>query len=130
MPYLGHPLRVVAAVGQTIALGHLFWRFGYSFGEGSGPSMLPTFAVAGETLVVDKSFRRGRGVRVGDCVDFRIPVDPVDIAVKRIMGLPGDYVLVNTPGSGNSAMMQVGPWSPVSSMKNPRLSHPRRQTRP
>ena len=74
---------------------------------GSGPSMLPTFLVWNEWFVADRSYRRGRGVRVGDCVTYTIPVEPHEGGVKRVIGMPGDYVLLNSPGSKNDDMMQV-----------------------
>ncbi|KAI1332096.1 LexA/Signal peptidase [Xylariaceae sp. FL0255] len=99
MPLLGHPFRLALAATQTIALCHVTWAFGFSITPGSGPSMLPTFMATNEWFVTDKRFRRGRGVRVGDCVAYSIPVDPGEEALKRIIGMPGDYVLLNSPPS-------------------------------
>ncbi|KAI1864175.1 hypothetical protein JX265_008546 [Neoarthrinium moseri] len=107
MPFLGHPFRLLLAVGKTLALAHVCWKYGYSAGPGSGPSMIPTFLVAGEWMVVDKGYRRGRGVRVGDCIDYKIPVEHNEEGVKRVIGMPGDYVLVNSPGARNDDMLQV-----------------------
>lgn len=107
MPLLGHPIRVFLATGQTLALAHVLWQYGYSVAPGSGPSMLPTFLVWNEWFVADRSYRRGRGVRVGDCVTYTIPVEPHEGGVKRVIGMPGDYVLLNSPGSKNDDMMQV-----------------------
>lgn len=104
---LGHPFRLFLGAGQTLALAHVFWQYGYSIAPGSGPSMLPTFLVWNEYFVTDHSFRRGRNVKVGDCVVYTIPVEPRDQGVKRIIGMPGDYVLLNSPGSKNDDMMQV-----------------------
>ncbi|KAI1080667.1 LexA/Signal peptidase [Whalleya microplaca] len=104
---LGHPFRVLLATGKSLALLHLCLTHGLSFGAGWGPSMLPTFLVTQEWLVTDRRCRRGRGVRVGDCVAYEIPVEPGEEGVKRVMGLPGDYVLLNSPGSRNENMIQV-----------------------
>jgi hypothetical protein len=49
----------------------------------------------------------GRGVRVGDLVVYEIPIFPDSNGIKRVVGMPGDYVLLNTPGSGSDAMIQV-----------------------
>jgi len=99
MPFLGHPFRVLLATAQTFALTHVVWAYGVSIGFGWGPSMLPTFATTNEWFVTDKRYRRGRGVQVGDCVVYSIPVEPGEEGLKRVMGMPGDYVLLNSPPS-------------------------------
>ncbi|CAK7265318.1 hypothetical protein SEPCBS119000_001451 [Sporothrix epigloea] len=105
--FYGHPGRWALGTAKTLAFCHLVWTYGYSVGPASGPSMLPTFSVAGDWLVVAKRFRGGRDVRVGDLVVYRIPVEPADEAVKRVMGMPGDYVLVNSPDGASDLMIQV-----------------------
>ncbi|OTB18884.1 hypothetical protein K445DRAFT_30435, partial [Daldinia sp. EC12] len=92
---------------KALALGHLLVTYGYSTGYGWGPSMLPTFLTMNEWFVTDRSHRRGRGINVGDCVVYGIPVAPGEEGVKRVLGLPGDYVLLNSPGVGSDTMMQV-----------------------
>ncbi|KAF2970034.1 hypothetical protein GQX73_g3495 [Xylaria multiplex] len=99
MPFLGHPFRVLFATAQTFALTHVIWAYGMSIGFGWGPSMMPTFLATNEWFVTDKRYRRGRGVQVGDCVVYSIPVKPGEEGLKRVMGMPGDYVLLNSPPS-------------------------------
>ncbi|KAI0546352.1 peptidase S24/S26A/S26B/S26C [Xylaria curta] len=99
MPFLGHPFRVLFATAQTFALAHVVLAYGWSIGAGWGPSMMPTFLATNEWFVTDKRYRRGRGVQVGDCVVYSIPVEPGEEGLKRVMGMPGDYVLLNTPPS-------------------------------
>lgn len=113
---LGHPLRVFLWTAKGAALLHVAFAHGYSAAPGWGPSMLPTFLVDGQWFAVDRGARRGRGVAVGDCVLYAIPVVGAaerrargDEGVKRVMGLPGDYVLLNSPDSGSEKMMQVPP---------------------
>ncbi|KAI1406554.1 LexA/Signal peptidase [Hypoxylon fuscum] len=106
-PLLGHPFRVLIYTCKALALGHLAVAYGYSCGYGWGPSMLPTFLTRDEWFVTDRSHRRGRGVRVGDCVLYAIPVEAGEEGIKRVIGLPGDYVLLNSPGVGNGNMIQV-----------------------
>ena len=74
--------------------------------------MLPTFPVFGDILVTDKSYRRGgagRGkeIKVGDVVQFDSVYEPGEKVIKRVVGMPGDYVLMNTPGSRREDMVQV-----------------------
>jgi len=104
---LGHPFRYLIQTAKMLALAHLFWEYGYSLGPASGPSMLPTFRVINEQLLISKRHRNGRGVRVGDLVVYEIPIFPDSNGIKRVVGMPGDYVLLNTPGSGSDAMIQV-----------------------
>ncbi|KAI3323281.1 LexA/Signal peptidase [Xylariaceae sp. AK1471] len=99
MPFLGHPFRLLLATAQTFALTHVVWAYGVSIGFGWGPSMMPTFLATNEWFVTDKRYRRGRGVHVGDCVVYAIPVEPGEEGLKRVMGMPGDYVLLNSPPS-------------------------------
>ncbi|KAH7033086.1 peptidase S24/S26A/S26B/S26C [Microdochium trichocladiopsis] len=109
MAFLGHPIRVTIIAGQWLALTHLITTYGFTVGPGSGPSMLPTFSTADEWILVNKSYRRGRNVAVGDCVTFVRPVENGGYAVKRIMGMPGDYVLLNSPNhlGASDNMIQV-----------------------
>ncbi|KAI1130909.1 LexA/Signal peptidase [Nemania abortiva] len=100
MPFLGHPFRLLLATAQTLAAAHVLWVYGASVNSGWGPSMLPTFEPLNEWFVTDKRYRRGRGVQVGDCVVYDIPVKPPgEEGLKRVVGMPGDYVLLNTPPS-------------------------------
>lgn len=64
-----------------------------------GPSMMPTLAVRGDCVLVAKRYRRGRGVRVGDVVQIKHPVPEYrgHGAVKRIVGMEGDFVLRGMP---------------------------------
>lgn len=108
MSFLGHPFRLLVATVQTFAITHLVYAYGVGIGLGVGPSMLPTFLVANEWFVTDRRYRRGRGVRVGDCVVYAIPVKPGQEGVKRVMGMPGDYVLLNSPPSSAVLAMLDG----------------------
>jgi inner membrane protease subunit 1 len=49
---------------------------------------------------------------VGDVVAYNIPINE-EMGVKRVLGMPGDYVLMDTPdvegrGGGGGSMIQVG----------------------
>lgn len=107
MPFLGHPFRLAAWAGASLSMAHVTWHYIYSPGEGSGPSMLPTFRIQNDWFIISKRYRRGRGVQVGDCVSYSIPVEPGQEGLKRVIGMPGDYVLVNSPDAGNDNMIQV-----------------------
>ncbi|MCJ1415666.1 hypothetical protein MMC32_001998 [Xylographa parallela] len=73
----------------------------------AGYSMLPTLNVADDWVYVSCFYRRGRGIRVGDVVTIRHPTFPGTGACKRVLGLPGDFVLRNTPGGEGEMMVQI-----------------------
>ncbi len=104
---LGHPFLWLRGTVKTVAAAHLFWAYGYAMGPASGPSMLPTIESWGEWLLVSKRHRHGRHLRVGDLVVYTVPIYPDTEGVKRVLGLPGDYVLMNSPDSDGDVMIQV-----------------------
>ncbi|WP_324717052.1 signal peptidase I [Carboxydochorda subterranea] len=56
-----------------------------------GPSMLPSLH-NGERLMVDKLTYRFREPQRGEIVVFRYPEDPREHFIKRIIGVPGDWI--------------------------------------
>lgn len=81
--------------------------YGFSTGPTWGASMLPTFEVGGDWVIISKVFRRGRGVQVGDIIQFDSVAEPGESVIKRVLGLEGDYVLRDTPGTTSNEMIQV-----------------------
>lgn len=74
--------------------------------------MLPTLSVNGDAVLLSKYYRRGRGVRVGDLVTFSHPREPDAGALKRVVGMPGDFVCTGERVRGGEGeergMIQVG----------------------
>ena len=68
---------------------------------------MPTFNSFGDCVLTSKYYRRGRGVKVGDVVSYVHPIYPDQRAIKRVVGLEGDFVLRDTPGKGEGVMIQV-----------------------
>ncbi len=63
----------------------------------SGASMDPTFA-SGQYLIVDEvSYHVGEPSR-GDVIIFKYPQNPKQYFIKRLIGLPGETVIVNEQG--------------------------------
>jgi signal peptidase I len=59
----------------------------------NGASMVPTY-IDGEYLIVDEiSYRFNLPVR-GDVIVFKYPEDPKQFFIKRVIGLPGDRVVI------------------------------------
>lgn len=86
--------------------GHVFTSYCYSAGPTYGVSMLPTMEALGDWAVISNRYRRGRGVKVGDVISFKHPVNIGESAIKRVLAMEGDFVLMNTPGK-SEAMLQV-----------------------
>ena len=57
--------------------------------------MLPTLH-SGERLLIDKLTYRFRDPARGEIVVFRYPRDPSHYFIKRIIGLPGDHVVISS----------------------------------
>lgn len=68
--------------------------------------MLPTLNSYGDWVLISKYYRRGRGIEVGDLVSYDHPVEEEVQGVKRVLGLEGDFVLRDTPGTSGK-MIQV-----------------------
>ncbi|GAM88445.1 hypothetical protein ANO11243_064780 [Dothideomycetidae sp. 11243] len=95
-------------VALAAALGmHIFSNYLYSLDTTWGISMLPHIAADGDVVVVSKYYRRGRDVTVGDLVSFRHPLDERTQALKRVVGMEGDFVLRDSPHRGRADMIQV-----------------------
>lgn len=62
--------------------------------------MVPTLSAKGDWIAINKWYRRGRDIQVGDLVDFVHPLIPGVGAVKRIVGMPGDFVVSNYTPQG------------------------------
>jgi signal peptidase I len=59
----------------------------------SGASMVPTFHPR-EYLVIDRMSIRSHEPKRGDVVVFKYPLDPSTYFIKRIVGLPGETIVI------------------------------------
>ncbi|GAB1743728.1 hypothetical protein NU219Hw_g650t1 [Hortaea werneckii] len=90
-----HLLARIATLCLAFLLSaHIFIEYFYILTAAYGISMLPTIASAGDWLLISKYYRRGREVRVGDVVSYKLPLKPGENGVKRVVGLSGDFVEV------------------------------------
>ena len=69
--------------------------------------MLPTIPHDGVCLLILSTHRLGNGIKVGDLVSFKNPVKKGD-AVKRVMGLEGDYVVWDSPDASRGGIRHDG----------------------
>lgn len=58
-------------------------------------------------MYIDNTFTKGRGVKVGDVVDFHHPMIRGVGGVKRVMGMPGDFVVKDGDEGRGKMMIQV-----------------------
>lgn len=59
--------------------------------------MLPTLEARYEHVAISRLHRRGRWIRVGDIVSIDHPVRGEYRSIKRVIGMPGDFVVRDTP---------------------------------
>lgn len=86
---------------------HLTVSYIGSISATSGISMLPTIPHnfgAQPWIMTSKLHRRGRNIRVGDVVIYAHPMIPGAQGAKRVVGMPGDFVSVLTPGKRDEDM--------------------------
>lgn len=85
----------------------------------SGPSMLPTVKILGDAIYTSKRYARGNGIQFGDLVEYRHPLVPTQAGLKRVMGLPGDFVREDGGlGSGDRMIQVVSRWRYTPSVIN------------
>ena len=70
--------------------------------------MLPTLTVWGDAVYTSKRYKRGNGIKLGDLVDFKHPMVLGEGAIKRVMGMPGDFVRADGGIGDGKRMIQVG----------------------
>ncbi|SZF02382.1 unnamed protein product [Blumeria hordei] len=103
-----HAVQLVSACVKTVCIAHVVYEYAYCVQPTVGASMLPTIQVMGDHVLISRAYRRGRGVKVGDVVSFASVIKPRERVIKRIIGMPGDFVLRDTPGkSHDQRMIQV-----------------------
>lgn len=89
--------RLVREIIETIVLTLLMFlviRLAIQNFNVDGPSMEPTLH-NGELILVDKWSYLFRAPARGDVIVFVAPPNPSEDYVKRIIGLPGDHIVIN-----------------------------------
>ncbi|KAF2710097.1 LexA/Signal peptidase [Pleomassaria siparia CBS 279.74] len=91
-------------------VGHIFFGYIGSVRPTEGVSMVPTIPSNFRSqpwIVTSKLHRRGRGIRVGDMVAFNHPMMAGSVGAKRVIGMPGDFVSVYTPGKKDEDLQDL-----------------------
>ncbi len=81
-------LRDVVLSSLLVFTGFLFF---YQPVQVEGTSMLPLLKNH-ERIVVNKIAYHVESIQRGDIIVFRYPLDPAESFIKRVIGLPGDWV--------------------------------------
>ncbi|KAF2822296.1 LexA/Signal peptidase [Ophiobolus disseminans] len=103
-PRLANPhewSRIAFNLSKVALVVHIFQRYIGGISPTAGMSMVPTIPVHYHKrpyILYSSLHRRGRGVKVGDVITYKSPVVASSQGCKRIVGMPGDFVSVVTPG--------------------------------
>ena len=98
---------------------HAFSSYIGGVGATSGISMTPTISYDYRSqpyILYSSLHRRMRNLHVGDVITYTHPILPQLSGCKRIIGMPGDFVSVVTPGRRDSDLSAVdveGKWASV-----------------
>lgn len=87
----------------------LFQHHLYDWVGASGPSMYPTLPSHSTPAIINHRYRYGRGCKIGDIIQFSNPVFTNEMAAKRILGMPGDYVVIDEDRRASVGGAK-GPW--------------------
>ncbi|KAI5302512.1 37S ribosomal protein S23 mitochondrial [Ascosphaera pollenicola] len=83
--------------GTSVFCGHIVSQRWFYLNGAWGPSMYPTLAIEGQVLLGSMRYKYGKGIQVGDVIIYNNPLYINDHVAKRVIGMPGDLVLCNTP---------------------------------
>jgi len=81
----------IVSITAAIILSLFIRQFVFTAAVVSGPSMEPTLQDGDRVIVNRLSIRLGAPT-YGDIVAFPYPANPLDKHIKRIIGVPGDFV--------------------------------------
>lgn len=85
--------RALFLTAGSICAVKLFAEHVFHVQASSGPSMYPTIHIRNDWLLVGKYYKFGRGIELGDVIVAKSPLFKHQHLGKRVVGLPGDYVL-------------------------------------
>ncbi|KAG0677327.1 hypothetical protein C6P40_002639 [Pichia californica] len=97
--------RIISLSIRTIAGLHLFTSSMFEISQTEGASMLPTVQSNGDFCIVDKRYKNGNKIEMGDIIVARKPTQPDSWVCKRITGMPGDIIIID-PSRGHIEKMR------------------------
>ncbi len=99
-PRISPQLQLVIDIGETIILTVVMFfviKLAVQDYQVDGTSMVPTLQNYQYVLVDKVTYDFGKPAR-GDIIVFEFPLDHSKNYIKRIIGIPGDHVLINDAG--------------------------------
>ena len=116
LPWLSYPLIgvIVAISALAPSPAHTMHESGFHVYKIPSASMCPTICIS-DQVVADAWAYHERAPQRGDIILFKHPSFK-DLLIKRVIGLPGDFV---TPGPNGSVLVNGQPFHPPSSCGNP-----------
>ncbi len=75
-----------------------------------GPSMYPTIPSRLTYNISSHRYKHGKNIQIGDIIVFKSPMFPTRESCKRVIGMPGDYVLRDpdaSPTVGGAAIAGI-----------------------
>ncbi|SAM04779.1 hypothetical protein [Absidia glauca] len=83
------------ATVQFACFAHLFNQHVAEFTFCVGPSMLPTFNLTGDVMLVEHISKHFKSLERGDVIVCMSPSVPGRAVLKRIIGMPGDNICMD-----------------------------------
>jgi inner membrane protease subunit 1 len=100
----------VLLIASFWCAGSLVQHYLITYGYSEGESMVPTISAANSISITSPGYRNGKGVKVGDLVHAKNPLQAHNMVGKRVIGMPGDYVLrdeSDSPTAGGAALAGI-----------------------
>jgi mitochondrial inner membrane protease subunit 1 len=90
---VGNLIHIVTLTGSCFCAASLARHYLLDWGYSHGESMFPTIPSANSISITSPQYRNGKDLKVGDIVHAKNPVLAHSNVAKRVIGMPGDYVL-------------------------------------
>ena len=90
---IGKFIHLIALVGSGYCSASLFCHYVLTWGPSAGASMHPTVPSADSWSIISPRYRHGKDLKIGDIVHAKNPILAHHMIAKRVIGMPGDYVL-------------------------------------
>ena len=91
--FIGKTIYLATVFGSGWCAALLATHYLLTWGYSSGPSMEPTLPSSHSISLNSPLYRHGRGIKLGDIVNAKSPLLPRSMVGKRVVGMPGDYVV-------------------------------------
>jgi mitochondrial inner membrane protease subunit 1 len=108
--FIGKITHSAILVGSLYCTSELIRHYLLDYGFSEGPSMVPTIPASQSMSIGSPLYRNGKNIKVGDIVHAKNPLLPHSKIGKRVIGLPGDYVLKDpslSPTAGGASLPPI-----------------------